>query len=188
MGNMRSAKRQVQKKREAIKPVLLKLDLACGQSKREGFLGVDIVPMDGVDIVADLTRFPWPWKTASVEAVQISHYIEHVPDLIAFMNELGRIMAPGGQATIIAPYYTSMRCWQDPTHVRAISEASFLYYNREWREQNKLTHYPITCDFDFQYGYAMTPDWANRAEEARAFAIRHYWNVVQDIHVTMTKR
>ena len=31
---------------------------------------------------------------------------------------------------IWAPYYTSMRCWQDPTHTRAISEATFLYANK----------------------------------------------------------
>lgn len=44
------------------------------------------------------------------------------------------------KATILAPYYTSMRCWQDPTHTRAISEASFLYFNKDWRVQNKLDH------------------------------------------------
>jgi predicted SAM-dependent methyltransferase len=179
------------KKRNRLKPLppaLLKLDLACGQTKQDGFLGVDRVPLDGVDQVVNLEAFPWPWKDASVEVVHCSHYVEHTPDLIAFMNELGRILIPGGTAQIIAPYYTSMRAWQDPTHVRAISEATFLYFNKDWRVSQKLDHYPITCDFDYSYGYAMAPEWAVRSQEARDFAIRHYWNVVNDLHVTLTRK
>ena len=46
-----------------------------------------------------------------------------------------------------------MRAWQDPTHKRAISEATFLYANKSWRVSQGLDRYPITCDFDFSYGY-----------------------------------
>src|SRR5262249_39996117 len=131
---------------------------------------------------------PWPWPAESVGEVFCAHYIEHTSDLIAFMNELGRILIVGGTAKLIAPYYSSMRAWQDQTHKRAISEASFLYFNKGWRVDNKLDHYPITCDFDFAYAYAMTPEWMMRSQEARDFAIKYYWNVVNDIHVTVTKR
>jgi hypothetical protein len=82
-----------------------------------------------------------------------------------------------------------MRAWQDPTHKRAISETSFLYFNKAWREVNKIDHcIGAECDFDFQYGYVLAPYWANRNEEARAFAIQHYINVVSDIQVILTKR
>ncbi len=180
------------KKRNRPAPALpaapLRLDLGCGRSKREGFTGVDILPLEGVDVVHDLFTTPWPFTDDSVQEVFSSHFIEHTPDLIAFMNELGRVLIPGGTATLIAPYYTSMRAWQDPTHRRAISEASFLYFNKGWRVAQQLDHYPITCDFDFTYGYAVNPTWATRSQEARDFAIRHYFNAVDDIHVTLTKR
>ncbi len=166
----------------------LRLDLACGQNKREGFMGVDIAPGEGVDVVHDLEVYPWPFQDNSVDEVNISHYIEHTKDLIAFMNELYRIMKPGAQCQIIAPYYSSMRAWQDPTHTRAISEATFLYFNQEWLKANGLDHYNVTADFDFSYGYAFTPEWAARSEEARAFATRHYINVINDIQVLLTKR
>lgn len=169
------------------KPTLLKLDLACGDNKAAGFVGVDVVKTPSADIVADLTK-RWPWADASVDEVHCAHYVEHVPDLIFFMNELGRVLKEGGKATIVAPYYSSIRAWQDPTHVRAIGETSFLYYNKGWRDGNKLSHYPITCDFDFTYGYALDAFWQTRSDEARAFAIRHYWNVVNDVIVTLTKR
>lgn len=167
----------------------IKYDLACGQNKQEGFIGVDYVKADGVDIVCDLEQFPWKFaKDNSTDELFVSHYVEHTKDLIKFMDECYRILKPGGKLTILAPYYSSMRCWQDPTHVRAISEATFLYFNREWRTNNKLDHYKIKSDFDFSYGYNMTQDWATRSEESRAFAVRHYINVVNDIQVVLTKR
>ena len=166
----------------------LKLDLACGNNKVEGYFGVDMVKTDSADAVVDLTQFPWPIESDSADDIVCSHYVEHTPDLIKFMNEVYRILKPGGKIKIIAPYYSSMRCWQDPTHLRAISEASFLYFNKEWRTINKLDHYPITCDFDYTYGYDMAAEWANRSDEARAFAVKHYANVINDIHVVLTAR
>ena len=179
------------KRRNRPKPLAtapLKLNLAAGQRKHEDFLSVDRVPLDGIDQVVDLEVFPWPWADDSVGEVWCAHYVEHTPDLIAFMNELGRVMIAGGTAQLVAPYYTSMRAWQDPTHRRAISEATFLYFNKAWRVAQGLDHYPITCDFDFSYGYGMNAAWVSRSQEARDFAIRHYFNAVDDLHVTLTKR
>lgn len=168
---------------------VIKLDLACGKDKHDpSFIGVDVVKLEGVDVVHDLNSFPWPWEDSSVDEIFCKNYIEHIPDLISFMNECGRILKQGSKMILVAPYYSSIRAWQDPTHVRAISEASFLYYNQEWRIQNGLDHYPITCDFDYSFGYAFTPEWGMRSEEARNFAIKHYINVVSDIQVCMTKR
>lgn len=166
----------------------MKLDIACGQSKREGFTGVDIAKCDGVDVVHDLTVYPWPFEDNSVDEAFCSHYIEHVHDLFKFFDELYRILKPGAQVQIIAPYGKSDRAWQDPTHIRPILEATFLYANRGWREANKLNHYPISCNFDYSYGYQLNAPWNLKSQEALNFALCHYWNVASDIHVTMTKR
>lgn len=195
MGNTKTVKKvkkvvKVKKTKTAknMKPALLKLNLACGKNPAPGFLGVDIVKMDGVDQVVDLTVFPWPWADGSVEEVIISHYVEHVPDLISFMNELYRILIPNGKATVTAPYWTSVRAIQDPTHVRGISEQTFLYFNQDWLKSVNIDHYNIKADFDFTYGYLLHPDIANRSEEFRAFAVAHYVNSVTDIQVIMTKK
>ncbi len=167
----------------------MKLDLACGKQKAPGFIGVDKVKMDGVDVVYDLEQFPWPWEDNSVDEIFCSHYVEHTTDLMKFMNEVYRILKPGATCTIVAPYYASLRAWQDPSHRRAICEATFLYFNKEWRVKNLVDHYEGTnTDFDFSYGYIMTPDWAQRSEEARTFAIRHYMNVVNDLQVNLKKK
>ena len=65
---------------------------------------------------------------------------------------------------------------------------TFLYYNKQWRIDNKLSHYPIKSNYDFTYGYAFAPHWQTRSEEARNFALIHYINVVTDIQVMLTKK
>jgi SAM-dependent methyltransferase len=178
----------------------MKLNLACGDVKIDGYIGVDIKKTDACDRVMDLQKFPWDFEDNSVDEIICTHYVEHTPDLIKFMDECYRILKPAefdpklpnkpisGFMTIVAPYYTSMRCWQDPTHLRAISEASFLYFNKKWREMNKLEHYDIKCDFDYSYGYNLDPYWACKNTELQAYAIKHYNNVVTDISVQLIKK
>ena len=166
----------------------IKLSVACGQIRQDGFIGIDKVKTDATDIIWDLETYPWPFEDNSVDEILCSHYAEHTKDLIKFVDEIHRIMKQGAKATIIAPYYANMRSIQDPTHVRSICEATFLYFNKGWRDSQKLDHYGIKSDFDFTYGYNVAPEWANRSEEARVFAMRHYINVINDIHVILTKR
>jgi predicted SAM-dependent methyltransferase len=173
--------------------MVVKLDLGCGDNKREGFTGVDKYKTPSVDIEHDLFVYPWPFESDSVDEVHCSHFFEHVPGLERpkFMDELYRVMKPKAQATIIVPYARSPRSIQDYTHQwPPLSEESFLYFNKTWREQNKLTHglYDLKCDFDFGFAHVIDNAWAMRAEDARAFAIRHYWSVIADIQVILTKR
>lgn len=185
----------------------MKLSLACGSNKPEGFKGVDIVKTKDTDYVQNLMEFPWQFKTKSVDEIECSHYVEHIPHgngsedpFFQFFDEVYRILVPAefdkenpnipvkGFARIICPYYSSIRAWQDPTHIRAISEASFLYLNKEWRTNNKLDHYPVKCDFDFFYNYAIDPSIVQRNDEYRSNAIRTQINAVTDIVVTLVKR
>ncbi|GAA5177682.1 hypothetical protein GCM10025771_15310 [Niveibacterium umoris] len=169
----------------------MKLDLACGQRKREGFLGVDIAACEGVDTVFDLRTTPWPWADQSVEEVWCSHFFEHLDgdERIAFMHELWRVLVPDGKATIITPYWASMRAIQDPTHKwPPVCESSYAYFNKPWRDVNKLNHYPIHCDFDFTHAFAIDREWASRDTSVQWYAARHLQNTVNDLVVTLTRR
>jgi hypothetical protein len=107
------------------------------------------------------------------------------------MNELYRVLKPGAKATVVSPYWSSMRSIQDYTHEwPPVCEASFLYFNKNWREQNKLEHYlDASCDFDFTYGYGVSnSSFTSRSDETKAFAISHYNNVADDLQVVLTKR
>lgn len=169
---------------------LIKLDLACGQVKEDGWIGVDIAKTNKTDVVFDLRKKKWPWKDNSVDEARSIHFVEHLTgaERVSFFAELYRILKVGAKVTIICPYWSSMRSVQDPTHQwPPVCEASFLYFNKSWREQNKLDHYDIHSNFDFTYGYSLNPAWANRNDELKQFAIANYTNGVMDVHVTMTK-
>jgi ubiquinone/menaquinone biosynthesis C-methylase UbiE len=166
----------------------VKYNLGCGSNRQEGFLGVDQIKTPQVDIMANLEEYPWKFaEDDSADEIYCCHYIEHVTDLIKFMDECYRILKVESKMTVIAPYYSSVRAWQDPTHKRAISENTFLYFNKGWRAVNGIEHYPIKSNFNFSYGYMFNPEWIGRSEEARAFAAKYYVNAVSDIQVILTK-
>lgn len=184
---------------------IIAVDLGCGQikAKPEYFtenmkvtpdkvIGVDIAKCEGVDIIHDLTKFPYPFKDASVDAIFSSHFVEHLDGIerMKFFDECYRILKPGGVMRLMHPYYKSVRAVQDPTHKwPPISENSYLYWDKNWREANKLDHYPINCDFEFNIYYVwQDPTVANKSEETRTFNIDKYWNVVADMMVDLKKR
>jgi predicted SAM-dependent methyltransferase len=170
-----------------------RLDLACGQRKREGYFGVDLAPTDDADLVHDLMSFPWPFDDDSVEEAYSSHYVEHTypvggpnDGLIAFMNELHRICRPDAKVQIIHPYALSTRAFQDPTHTRFIPETTWYYFSLEWRTEQGLDHYPITANFEVTgISNGFHPEWTLRSDAARSWAAQHYWNVVTDLIVDL---
>jgi predicted SAM-dependent methyltransferase len=171
----------------------LKLDLACGDRKTEGFLGIDKWKTVSADYVFDLLQFPWPIDDDSVMAINCSHFFEHIPGKLRpdFMDECFRVMKKGGQMIVTVPYGHGSRAYQDYTHEwPPVVETSFLYFNKGWREMNKLTHgaYDIKCDFDFGYGWSLDPDVNVRNQEYQQFAIKNYVNAATDLQVSLTKR
>jgi hypothetical protein len=105
----------------------MKLNLGCCDAAIPGFVNVDIVAGPGVDQVADLAA-PWPWADNSVEYVRAWDIIEHLPDKIMTMNEIYRVLSPGGRAEIAVPTTDGTGAFQDPTHVSFWNRRSFLYY------------------------------------------------------------
>jgi SAM-dependent methyltransferase len=173
---------------------LVKLDLGCGQSKADGFQGVDAYEAPGVDVVHDLLEFPWPFADKSVDEVRSSHFLEHVPGQIRlrFFAELWRVMKTGGKALFITPSADSNRAVQDPTHEWPPVVGEFYFYlSRDWRALNKLTHgaYSLAgdCNFEPVVGVAFDPQVAARPDEFRTFAMKHYRNATYDMHVTLTR-
>ena len=197
-----------------------RIDLACGQNKREGFIGVDIVSAPGVDIVHDLNVYPWPFEDNSVDEINCSHYIEHIKHsdtltdvkeilhtsssfkefkektlelshqqdgMIKFMDEIYRILKVGGKAILTAPYVTHTRAYGDPTHTRYIHDMSFYYYNKEWRDTNKLDHYGIKSNFDMKFSYYIDESLLLKSEEVRNELFTTHWNSIKDIIANLVK-
>lgn len=161
----------------------MKLDLACGIKKQPGFIGVDQYPAEGVDIIWDLNKYPYPFVDGSVDEIYCAHFIEHVDDLIKFMDELYRIMRVGATGVIIAPYWSHINAWRDPTHKRAIADWTMFFFSRDWRMSNQKDCYDIKTNFGvtFNISFDDTAEIRNMTDEQRMFALTHYINVASHI-------
>jgi SAM-dependent methyltransferase len=106
---------------------LIRLNLGCGTSPAEGMVNVDILPLPGVDLVADLDQ-PWPWPDGAAEYIVASHLFEHVVDPLLFMAEAHRVLAADGILDIRVPYYQHVFAFTDPTHKRFCTELTFDYW------------------------------------------------------------
>ena len=113
----------------------IRLDIGCGGNKQPGTVGMDIRDEPGVDIVQDLTKFPWPLPDNSVSQAIASHVVEHINPadfgFIKFMDEVWRVLQPGAQFLIATPMGGSPGYWQDPTHVNGCNENTFRYFDPE---------------------------------------------------------
>lgn len=158
-----------------------KLDLSFGDMPGEGFTRPkDVDPMIPV----------WPLPSGSVEEAFSGYLLNRIPGekRTEWMQELWRVLSVGGKCTMIVPYWSSPRAIQDPCSAwPPLAEQSFLYWNKSFRETNKL---PAVegCDFDFTYGYTLDPETSTRNDETRPFWIKHYMNAVSDLQVVLTKR
>lgn len=126
----------------------MRLNLGAADRPIAGFLSVDIVPP--ADVVADLTR-PWPWEESSVDEVRAHDVFEHMPDKRHSMNELWRVLKPGGKATIEVPSAAKgAGAFQDPTHVSYWTANDFEYYQKGNYARERFRgsdYYGVRCDF-----------------------------------------
>jgi SAM-dependent methyltransferase len=104
------------------------LDAGCGQAKTPGAIGIDFNPNTAADIVHDLNRYPWPLADSTFDRIVCSHIVEHIADLIRFMEEVHRLGRPGALVDIVTPHFSSRFSYTDPTHVRHLSLFSFDYF------------------------------------------------------------
>lgn len=103
-----------------------RVDLGCGPRKPPGYFGIDRHPWQEVDQVADLT-LGIPLEDDSVDEIRAVDCLEHLPDKIYSLNEIWRVLRPGGTAEIVVPSTSGPGAWMDPTHVSYWNALSFWY-------------------------------------------------------------
>ncbi len=69
---------------------------------RPGVLNVDRYPFVGVALVADILALPF--QSGSVDAVIAESVLEHVPDSLKVVQEISRVLKPGGLLYMVTPF------------------------------------------------------------------------------------
>lgn len=109
------------------------LDVGCGKHKYPGSVGLDVVPLEGVDVVHDLNRFPYPFPDDTFDLIRMVHVVEHIGSILKTMEEIHRIARNGATVEIITPHYTDASSWQDPSHLWHLNSHSFDFF---WEEHH----------------------------------------------------
>lgn len=118
-----------------------RLHIGSGKDYRPGWLNVDILERAEPDVVLDLAKeHDWPLQLhsavvgdvllspGSLDTIFANNVLEHVPDLPTLMGNCLTLLKEGGTMDIEVPYEHARTAWQDPTHIRAMNEASWVYY------------------------------------------------------------
>lgn len=120
------------------------LNMGSGKDWRADCFNVDRLPQVEPDAVLDFTA-PLPFgrdlltprfgtirlEPGAFDRILANDVLEHLPDLVTAMTSCLQLLRVGGEMHIQVPYDLSCGAWQDPTHVRAFNERSWLYYT-DW--------------------------------------------------------
>lgn len=128
------------------------LDLGCGAKprnpyRRDELHGVDIAPRHEPGRYeirqGNLVIDPIPYPDSHFHSVSAYDFLEHVPRVlptadgrgtrfpfIELMNEVWRVLVPGGRFYGYTPCYPHPMAFQDPTHVNILTRDSHRYFTR----------------------------------------------------------
>lgn len=104
------------------------VDLGCGPDKRDGTIGLDIRPFDGVDVLCDL-NVGLPFRDSTVGRFYAYRILEHVDDLPFVMSEIHRVAENGSIVEGLVPHYTDRNAYIDPTHQQYFDVRTFDFWD-----------------------------------------------------------
>ena len=139
-----------------------KLNLGSGKDWREDCFNVDIAPYWEPDAVLDF-NLPLPMgrplatsrfgnvvlENQYFDEILALNVLEQIQNLPTAMTSCLRLLRVGGLLRISVSYDLSWGAWQDPTHVRAFNERSWLYFTdwfwrMGWREARfDIAHFEL---------------------------------------------
>jgi len=131
-----------------------KLCLGCGNKPLKGFVNQDLtLHAPHVDVAWDLNDLPWPWEDETFEKVAAISVLEHLrQNLLTSMDEIWRILVPGGVAVVKLPHWKANISWEDLTHLHCVGPGVMdqldprtkrghdyrFYTRRKWRIEKRI--------------------------------------------------
>ena len=117
------------------------LDFGCGVTPRnplnaEKMTCVDINPNPSIEnLVVISPGSALPFRDNTFSSVSAYDVLEHLPrfhdgknPFIYYMNEMCRVLAPGGRAIFVFPSFPHKDAFSDPTHVNYITDETVNFF------------------------------------------------------------
>ncbi len=128
------------------------LDLGCGLAPRNPYHHQNLFGCDIREIDADVERVGFTYRKVNLslegipfpddffDSISAFDFLEHVPrqlmlpsgelknPFIELMNEIHRVLRPGGRLLAITPAFPHPSAFVDPTHVNFITDRSHEYF------------------------------------------------------------
>lgn len=160
-----------------------KLDLGAGNFQAEGkeWVTLDIVSTFRPNVLG--SAYALPFADDSLSAVKCHHVLEHIPrdyfvfhwrgeesyiearhGLIDVMNEIWRVVKPGGEVWIEVPRFPSEEAIADPTHGSFLVMDTFNYFFRCDAHDPTDEVHQYTCREDHRQMYGIKP-WKKKQAE-----------------------
>ena len=161
------------------------LDLGCGTAKHPEAFGIDAVELEGVDLVYDLNKIPYPFKNNQFEKVIMNDILEHLDKPIDILREVYRILKPKGTVEIRVLYWNHKYNYSDPQHKHAFTEIYFEFFCGKRR--------PYYMDYafsDMKVSYNFTPEAIlefGGNEEYLMKKSHFYCNIIDAMYVELIK-
>jgi len=127
---------------------LAMLNIGAGEERLDGYTTLDKRPP--ADILWDLED-GIPIESDSVGLVRAYDVLEHLSSPVRIMNEIYRVLAPGGWLFLRVPSTDGRGAFQDPSHKSFWNENSLWYYT-----EPAFAKYVPECYARFQLARAVT--------------------------------
>jgi ubiquinone/menaquinone biosynthesis C-methylase UbiE len=112
---------------------------------RDGVINIDIFQFEGVDIVADATRLPFP--DSSADAIVCDNMLEHVKDPGLIVAEIFRVLKRDGEVYVAMPFV--MVYHSSPDDYYRWSKQGMRTLMRDFEELELKIQYGPTAAFVF---------------------------------------
>lgn len=120
------------------------IELGCGPQKvSPSAIGIDRLDFEAVDIVGEASDVLAAFPDGSVDSVYSAHFLEHVSDPMALLQELSRVMKPGGRMILIVPHFSNPFYSSDPTHRVPFGLYTLSYYCRQDIFRRQVPRYGV---------------------------------------------
>ena len=116
------------------------LNLGSGDKILQDCTNLDIVSGDGIDVVHDLEKTPYPFQDNEFDEVYANHVLEHIGNIDGLFSELQRICKDKAVVKIVVPYFCSPAYNIDPSHRRKFNLQTCEAYTPD-------SNYPYKLNF-----------------------------------------